>query len=68
MVPDEDFDFVRWETEIRKVVESALVESYYYDAGREEYLLRTDRDVWRAVEMMRNAKLMHKLLSGEPDA
>lgn len=65
---NEDFDFVRWETEIRKVVESALVESYYYDAGREEYLLRTDRDVWRAVEMMRNAKLMHKLLSGEPDA
>ena len=65
---NEDFDFVRWETEIRKVVESALVESYYYDAGREEYLLRTDRDVWRAGEMMRNAKLMHKLLSGEPDA
>ena len=50
------------------MVEAAIVETYYYDAGREEYRLRTDRDVWRAVDMMRNAKLMHKLLSGEPDA
>ena len=59
---------MRWEKDIRKVVEAAIVETYYYDAGREEYRLRTDRDVWRAVDMMRNAKLMHKLLSGEPDA
>ena len=65
---NEDFDFMRWEKDIRKVVEAAIVETYYYDAGREEYRLRTDRDVWRAVDMMRNAKLMHKLLSGEPDA
>ena len=63
-----DYDFHRWEAEIRRVVEGAIIENYYYDAGREEYLLQTDKTVQQAVEMMHNHKLMHKLLSGEPDA
>lgn len=65
---NEDYDFRRWENEIRKVVEGAILENYYYDAGKEEYLLKTDKDVHRAVEMMRSRKEMHKILSGEPDA
>lgn len=65
---NDDFDFVRWEAEIRRVVEASIIESYYYDAGRNIYLLQSDKDVQQAVEMMNNRKLMHKLLSGEPDA
>ena len=63
-----DYDFQRWEPEIRRMVEAAIIENYYYDAGSEEYLLQTDKVVQQAVEMMHNRKLMHKLLSGEPDA
>jgi len=65
---NEDYDFKRWEKEIRLVVEAAIIENYYYDAGREEYNLKNDPDVRQAVEMMRRPKLMHKILTGEPDA
>lgn len=65
---NEDYDFKRWENEIREVVEAAIVENYYFDTGREEYNLKKDTDVRRAVEMMHQPKLMHKILSGEPDA
>ena len=63
-----DYDFQRWEPVIRRMVEAAIIENYYYDAGSEEYLLQTDKVVQQAIEMMHNRKLMHKLLSGEPDA
>lgn len=65
---NEGYDFRRWEPEIRKTVEGALIESYYYDAGLYKYLLKTDKDVNRAIEMMRDKSLLHKILSGEPDA
>lgn len=65
---NEDYDFKRWEKEIRQVVEAALIENYYYDVGREEYELKNDKDVHSAVEMMHQPKLMHKILTGEPDA
>lgn len=65
---NEGYDFKRWEPEIRKTVEGALIESYYYDAGLHKYLLKTDKDVNRAIEMMRDKSLLHKILSGEPDA
>lgn len=65
---NESSDFQRWEKEIRRVVEASIVEHYYYDAGREAYLLRDDADVKAAVEMMHNHRLMYKILTGEPDA
>lgn len=65
---NEDYDFKRWEKEIRMVVETAIIENYYYDAGREEYKLKSDHEVRQAVEMMRRPQLMHKILTGEPDA
>ena len=65
---NDDFDFVRWEAEIRRVVEASIIESYYYDAGRNIYLLQSDKDVQQAVEMMNNRKLMHILLIGVPVA
>lgn len=65
---NEAYDFERWEKEIREVVEGAIIENYYYDAGLDEYRLKTDKDVLRAIQMMRNRQEMHKILSGEPEA
>lgn len=65
---NEDFDFKRWEKEIRRVIESGIIERYYYESGRGEYELQTDKDVRQAIDMLHNRKQMHKILSGEPDA
>lgn len=65
---NEDYDFKRWKPEIKKVLEAAIVERYYFDAGRYRYLLRTDKEVQQAVKLMRNTKAMLKTLSGEPEA
>ena len=63
-----DSDFKRWEKEIRQVVEGALLENYYYDAGRLKYNLKTDKVVREAIRLMNDKGTMHKLLTGEPDA
>lgn len=65
---DEDYDFKRWEKDIRQLVEATIVERYYYDSGREQYQLQTDKDVQAAIQMLHNRPMMHKILSGEPDA
>ena len=65
---DEDRDFRRWETEIRRVVEQRIIETYYYSLGGEEYSLRHDNALQRALHTISNPRLMQKILSGEPDA
>lgn len=65
---NEDYDFRRWEKEIRKIVEAAIVQNYYFEEGRYEYLLRDDNDVRRAAEMLAKPKEIQKILSGEPEA
>ncbi len=65
---NEDHDFHRWQKEIRQTVEAMLMEHYYYESGRLRYELRSDPDVKEAVKMIRQPALMHKNLSGEPDA
>ena len=65
---NEDYDFKRWEKDIRQLVEATIVERYYYDSGREQYQLQTDKDVQAAIQMLHNRPMMHKILSGEPDA
>ena len=50
--------------EIRRCSKTAIVERYYFNAGRYRYLLRTDKEVQQAVKLMRNTKAMLKTLSG----
>ncbi len=65
---NEDYDFQRWEQEIRKIVEGEIVEKYYYEKGRKEYELQSDPCVQQAVKLLHAPKAFHKILSGEPDA
>lgn len=65
---DTDYDFKRWEREIRREVEGAILEHYYLEGGREEHFLLSDPDVLRAIDLLHDRKLMHKILTGEPDA
>lgn len=65
---DEDRDFKRWENDIRRVVEQRIVETYYYSIGGEEYGIRHDSVLERALQTISSPQLMQKILSGEPDA
>ncbi len=62
------YDLKQWEPQIRHVVEGAIVEKYYNEAGHEEYDLMHDDTVRQAVGMLKTPQRMHKLLSGEPEA
>lgn len=62
------YDLKQWEPQIRHVVEGAIVEKYYNEAGHEEYDLMHDDTVRQAVKMLKTPLRMHKLLSGEPEA
>ena len=59
-----DYDFKRWSTEIRRVVEGAILVHYYYEGGRIEHQLLTDPDVKAALQLLRSPHQMHKILSG----
>ena len=65
---NESRDYVRWEKEIREVVEGEIVGNYYYTRGAEEYALRGDKCLRRALRTLCNDKEYRKLLSGEPEA
>ena len=41
---------------------------YYYEPGVYDYLLPRTHVIQRAIEVVRDSHLMHKLLSGEPEA
>lgn len=49
---NEDFDFTRWESDIRQVVEGALLSRYYYQRGTQVYALRADKDLSEALRLI----------------
>lgn len=65
---NEDYEYRRWEKEVRRLVEASIVQNYYYERGLLEYELQWDSDVRRAVELLEDVKSVRKILSGEPDA
>lgn len=63
---DEDFDFRRWEREIRRVVERTIVGFYYHERGAAEYEMRDDKDLDAAVALLRDDARYRALLAGKP--
>jgi len=61
-------DLTRHERLVRRVLEEAIIEDFYARSGRTEYLLRSDPQVKRALQLFAQPQQMHKLLTGEPDA
>lgn len=64
---NEKQDFSRWEKEIRAVVETIIVNNFYYTRGADEYELRDDHCLEKALQILCNDKEYRKLLSGEPE-
>ncbi len=62
LVHNEEYDFKRWEKEIRHTVETNIVLGYYYDYGAGVYSLRNDKTVEAAIDLLRNSEQYHDTL------
>lgn len=60
---NEDFDFQRWEKEVRQLVERTIVADYYYQAGQAAYDLRDDKDLEEALALARDDVRRRALLA-----
>lgn len=60
---NEDFDFQRWEKEVRQLVERTIVADYYYQAGQAAYDLRDDKDLEEALRLVRDDARRRALLA-----
>ena len=60
---NEDFDFQRWEKEVRQLVERTIVADYYYQAGQAAYDLRDDKDLEEALDLARDDARRRALLA-----
>lgn len=58
-----DHDFEYWESEVRKIVESRIVGYYYYQKGSNEYAIRGDKTVEKAVDILSSPKQYKKILT-----
>ena len=58
-----DFDFQKWEPEIRNTIETHLIGRYYYQRGKEAYSLRADKDLSVALDILCNDTRYHEILS-----
>ncbi len=61
---DLDFDLTHWETQVRRLVESAIVESYYYAKGVSDYNLSEDTDLKAALDILRDDARYKAILDG----
>lgn len=60
---NEDFDFRRWEKEIRRIAECAIVSRYYYESGATRYLLSDDETLREALRILTDNEQYRQLLS-----
>ncbi len=60
---NEDADFTHWESEIRKIVEGAIVADHYYERGRQAYSLRDDKELREALRILCNEAAYRSLLA-----
>ena len=61
-------DFKRYEPIIRFVVESNIVEYYYYDRGRGLHNVPRDNMIKEAIKLLQNPDRYRRVLNGEPAA
>lgn len=60
--PGLDYEFDYWKDELRQVVERHIVQSYYYQRGAEEYMLRYDKNLRQALGILTDDARFRALL------
>lgn len=62
LVRNLDDDLTRWETEVRHAIESTIIANCYHEHGTVEYEAATDKELKKALEILRNDALYQSLL------
>lgn len=63
---NEDYDFVRLEKSVRRLVEESLVRRYYYQRGAAAYQVLKDNDVAEALKVLADDKQYRAILQPAP--
>ena len=64
LTPSKDEDLIRFKSEIKLLLENEIISRYYYQDGRIEQSLNSDKDVLEAVEVLKNKKKYNEILAG----
>jgi carboxyl-terminal processing protease len=65
LTPSLESDLLRYQDEIKEILESEIVSRYYYSPGRLENALDQDEYVAIALEVLNDSNRYNKILSGE---
>lgn len=65
LLHDKNADLIKFEPEIKEILEEEIASRYYYQKGRIQQSLRNDTDVKKAVEVLTNKTLYTNILKGK---
>ena len=63
LVHNENYDYKRWETEIRRIVDMAILRTFYYEQGAIEYFVPYDKDLQEGLKILCDDQRYHEILA-----
>ena len=63
LIAEKKKDLYKEKNEIKKLLESEIVSRYFWQTGRTEYSLKTDKEVLKAIEVLDNPAQIKKILN-----
>jgi carboxyl-terminal processing protease len=63
---NEDADYKYWKNNILDLVESSIAADYYYQEGEEARIYRTDKDLAKAIALLKNKEEYERILKPAP--
>ncbi len=62
VVPSKERDLVKFQDQIKELLENEIVSRYYYQRGRAEHAFNYDQDLQRAIEVLNNSSEYNTIL------
>ena len=62
---DIDYDFKKWESDIRRTIETLIISKFYFARGALKYNLQYDKQVKKAIEVLCDDKQYRQILDGK---
>lgn len=65
LLHDKNADLLKFESEIKEILEEEIASRYYYQKGRIQQSLKNDLDVKKAIEVLMNKNMYASILKGK---
>jgi carboxyl-terminal processing protease len=62
---DKNADLIKFEAEIKEILEEEIASRYYYQKGRIQQSLKNDLEVKKAIEILSNKNMYTDILKGK---